>query len=419
VLEDQSLSITVDKLLENDVEHDGESITFTGLGEAVHGTVQRQPDGTILFTPEPDYVGTAAGFSYSVEDDSGNSSTGWVSVEVLDVREVPLVIAGTRAPILEDEILTFTPEEIAGFIYDADGDVLHLDFITNIVGGEIVTANGYYSFVPDHNFSGHASFDYRANDNHRGVVDGHLEFDILSVNDPVETGEDVFDTEEDQPVTVHVDELLANDSDVDGSVFTFVALGRSVHGSAVLNPDNTVVFTPVPDYAGVEAGFEYLVQDSEGLQSIGWVQVRVNNVNDPPEIIGQSLSLLEDQPLTFDAATLTKFVRDADNDEPRITGVEAVAGGTVAEVDSVYTERLLAEAAAEMAEQQDRAGDAQARRPGAGEHDALLQFRVDDDPPTTVGWLAHVPSPESAGAARSGCSHASSPGSSASTGEGT
>lgn len=336
-LEDASLAIAVEKLLANDVEHDGENITFSGLAGAAHGTVREQPDGTILFAPDQDYAGTEAGFSYLVTDDSGKEATAWVVVEVLDAREAPVVSSTSRAPILEDEVLTFTPEEVARFVHDADGDQLHLDFITNVTGGTIVAAGGYYSFVPDADYSGPAAFDYRANDNHRGVVDGHLSFDILPVNDPIATGEDFLITPEDQPVTVQVEQLLSNDLDPDGTTIDFTGLGGSTHGSASLNPDGTVSFTPETDYAGNDAGFEYLVQDDAGLESTGWVRVRVDNLNDAPAIIAEGLEIPEDRPLAFDAATLARLVRDADDDTLQVTGVSAVSGGTISEKDSLYT----------------------------------------------------------------------------------
>ncbi|MFA6719773.1 MAG: Ig-like domain-containing protein, partial [Prevotella sp.] len=174
ILEESSLTTNKDKLLANDVEHDGETILFTGPGAAVHGEVIASADGSIVFTPEPDYTGTEAGFYYTVEDASGNASTGWAGVEVLDQREAPVVASSTHAAIAEDEVLSFTPEEIATFVYDPDGDNLHLEFITNLTGGTISFAGGTWSFTPDADFSGSASFDYQANDNHQGVVHGHL-----------------------------------------------------------------------------------------------------------------------------------------------------------------------------------------------------------------------------------------------------
>ena len=171
LLEDQPLVTTVDKLLGNDLIDDG-SIHLTGLQDADHGRVSMEQDGTITFVPDPDYAGTEAGFSYTVEDDSGNVGTARANIEVLDVRDSPQVSSTTYTGANEDEAITFTPDEIARFVTDPDGDQLHLDFVTNVEGGRVEVENGLYTFIPDPDYAGSASFDYQANDNHRGTVRG-------------------------------------------------------------------------------------------------------------------------------------------------------------------------------------------------------------------------------------------------------
>lgn len=339
ILEESSLTTSKDKLLENDVEHDGETIVFTGLGAAVHGEVIEAADGDIIFTPEPDYTGSQAGFFYNVEDGSGNPSTGWAGLEVLDIREAPVVISSTHVAIAEDGILPFTPEEIATFVYDPDGDDLHLEFITNVTGGTISFTDGVYSFIPDTDFSGRASFDYQANDNHRGVVSGHLEFDVTPVNDPIDTGSDRLTTQEEQAVTTTVAELLADDTDVDGSVADFVALGAARNGQVSIDGAGKITFTPDIDYAGSDAGFEYVVADSEGLESTGWVDVEVSGVNDTPLVAETHLNLREDTVLTFNQDLLKNLFTEVDGDSLSITSIEALEGGTVHEVSGVYTFR--------------------------------------------------------------------------------
>ncbi|WP_163339145.1 tandem-95 repeat protein [Desulfopila sp. IMCC35008] len=336
VLEDTALITTADKLLANDEEHDGESLIFDGLSSARHGVVSQRPDGSIEFIPDANYVGTEAGFYYHVKDESGNSSSAWVGVEVLDTREAPVVIADTIDPLAEDELLTFTPQKLSEFIYDADGDVLHLEMISNVTGGAIITRNGYYSFLPDANYSGKASFDYRANDNHRGIVDGHLEFEVLPENDPIITGEDSGTTIEEQAVTFKVADLLINDSDIDGSVLSFSGLGESKNGTVSVDGD-VITFQPDQDYAGDEAGFDYRVVDSDGVESIGSVLIQVENVNDAPQVINDSISIKEDQPLVFDDAILASVMKDSDGDELTISKVEVVRGGTVNENGGIFT----------------------------------------------------------------------------------
>jgi hypothetical protein len=61
-------------------------------------------------------------------------------------------------------------------------------------------------------------------------------------------------------------DLLANDTDVDSSTLSVVSLSAPLHGSAVLNADGTVTYTPDANYFGTDS-FTYRVSD--GLLDLG------------------------------------------------------------------------------------------------------------------------------------------------------
>ena len=337
ILEDHSLTTTAAALLANDHEYDGESIELTSVHSARNGEVSMDAHGNISFTPDPDYAGTDAGFSYTVTDQSGKSSSGKAIVEVLDQREAPQVSSTTYPAINEDEPITFCPEEIAKFVSDADGDQLHLDSITNIQHGSVVVENGFFKFIPEAGYSGTASFDYQANDSHRGTVQGHLEFEILPVNDAVVMGEETYQTTEETPLTITVADLLANDSDPEGGAVEFVSVGNATHGTVTTDGNGTIQFTPAPDYFGSEAGFFYTVKDEEGLESSAFVTVAVQNSNDAPEAGAETLSTNEDQAITFDNSTIERFLHDADGDTLHLTSISNVSGGVISEHNGTYT----------------------------------------------------------------------------------
>ncbi len=337
ILEDTELTATVAELLENDVDHDGSSLTFIGLDGASHGSVEQLPDGTIRFIPEDNYSGSEAGFSYQVADEAGNIATARVTVEVIDTREPPIITNTTLAPILEDEPLVFSPDKVVAFTFDADGDQVHLEMIDNVVGGTIVTINGYPAFLPDPEYSGPASFDYRATDNKRGTVEGHLEFMVQPVNDPIKTGDDSFTTEEEQTLAIAVSDLLANDLDVDGDVIEFKGVDTARHGTVELAQDGSILFTPDSNYHGSDAGFSYTVSDSEGLISSGWVQVEVVNLNDAPVFTATSLELQEDEPLVFSSPVLATLATDPDGDTLTVSSAVAIFGGTFSESGGLFT----------------------------------------------------------------------------------
>lgn len=70
--------------------------------------------------------------------------------------------------------------------------------------------------------------------------------------------------------------VLANDSDADNDTFVVRSLGTVAHGMAVLNPDNTVTFTPDGTFAGVGGTFTYIVGDNFGGETQGTATIAVN-----------------------------------------------------------------------------------------------------------------------------------------------
>lgn len=336
VFEDSTIIISPAKLLENDIDYDGERLEFQWLGEAVNGSAVMQSDGTILFTPEAEYAGTNCGFYYFIQDESSNITKGWVNVDVLDQRDAPVITSVTMAPISEDEVFVFSPDQVGRFILDADGDAVHLCSMTNIEGGQLTVQDGYLAFSPDKNYTGTASFDYCAADSHKGTFSGHLSFEILPVNDAIETGPDLLAGQEDCSVSTTIAELLANDRDVDGTVITFVGVGASQNGTVTVDDADTVTFIPEHNYAGIEAGFEYYVMDSEGQVSVGLVRVSVAAVNDVPEIISNELTGPENSAVVFDAATLAQLFTDIDGDDLSVTQMSVIAGGAVEEKNGVF-----------------------------------------------------------------------------------
>ncbi|MCP3667036.1 MAG: LysM peptidoglycan-binding domain-containing protein, partial [Gammaproteobacteria bacterium] len=149
MLEDRHLYTTVDQLLANDKS----GSRFIGLGGARHGKVYINDDGEIQFIAEPDYHGSEAGFSYMIEDASGNREEVLVSVIVVNVNDHPqaeedvITSAGTDASVNLDHLLANDT--------DIDGDQLRIIGVSRPNQGEIeVSAAGVYRYIPQADASG-------------------------------------------------------------------------------------------------------------------------------------------------------------------------------------------------------------------------------------------------------------------------
>ena len=92
---------------------------------------------------------------------------------------------------------------------------------------------------------------------------------------------DQVTTLEDTAVTIDV---LANDSDADGETLSVVD-ATSLNGSAVINADNTITFTPEADFNG-SAIINYTITDGNDTADSG-VLVTVTEVNDAPLTVDQ------------------------------------------------------------------------------------------------------------------------------------
>ena len=105
-------------------------------------------------------------------------------------------------------------------------------------------------------------------------------------------------TDEDVAVDIIV---LANDSDADGDPLTVVSVSDPANGTAVINPDGTISYTPDPDYFGTDT-FTYTITDGHGGTDVATVTVTVNPVNDPPTaaIVGAA-TVAEGSSVGFDA----------------------------------------------------------------------------------------------------------------------
>ena len=102
--------------------------------------------------------------------------------------------------------------------------------------------------------------------------------------------------DEDSAVTI---EVLRNVTDAENDPLTVSSVSDPARGSAEVNADYTVTYTPDSDYAG-EDSFTYEVSDGQGDTVTGTVTVTVRPVNDAPVAVVDSATTKEDKPVIID-----------------------------------------------------------------------------------------------------------------------
>lgn len=89
VATDEDVAVVID-VLANDSDVDGDSLVISAVTQGAKGTVVDNGDGSVTYTPNPDFNGSDS-FSYTVDDGQGGTNTATVNVTVNPVNDAPVI----------------------------------------------------------------------------------------------------------------------------------------------------------------------------------------------------------------------------------------------------------------------------------------------------------------------------------------
>src|SRR5437763_320775 len=140
------------------------------------------------------------------------------------------------------------------------------------------TGNGYWQVASDGGMFafGDAKFYGSASGSAKLVV-GLVASPRIVLDHKPNARDDSVSVDEDHSVTINA---LANDTGLQDGGLTVTATAPA-QGTATVNADNTIAYTPAHNYNGVDA-FEYTVTDVDGDKSTATVSITVAAVNDAP-----------------------------------------------------------------------------------------------------------------------------------------
>ncbi|MFK7945789.1 MAG: tandem-95 repeat protein [Paracoccaceae bacterium] len=164
------------------------------------------------------------------------------------------------------------------------------------------------------------------------------------VNDaPVAGNDGVFEGTEDTILRVAIDDLLENDSDIDGDSLRIIDLeplydldGNPIgvtprfnltFGKGNIGPE-FIEFEPLTNHFGF-AGFTYTVTDDNGGTAKAEVELFFNGVNDAPSGTDDSKTVRLTQTAEFTIAELLDNDRDPEGDNINFLGLHSASGGTL------------------------------------------------------------------------------------------
>ncbi len=338
-LEDTPISVNVIPMSDSDADGDILSIdtaalpdgTLLPIGTPVvlpEGELTISPDGSVDFTPTPDFSGTLV-FGYTVTDNEGGTDVATVTINVGPVNDAPIPVDPTQPPTdpsdpnfpVDPETPFVPPLDPENYIpvqtggdndptdpldltpYFGDPDPMEPLTISldpsDLPPGLVFDPNtGIISGTPTPDASqggdpmdpGTYVIPVTVTDPSGETFTTNVTYDI-SNPPPVAETDGVLAVVEDTPTSL---DLLDNDSDPDGDALTITEINGTPVTAGVpttlpsgavvtLNTDGTVSYDPLADYNGPDS-FTYTISDDEGGTDIATVNLDVTPVNDVPVV---------------------------------------------------------------------------------------------------------------------------------------
>ncbi|WP_407559445.1 tandem-95 repeat protein, partial [Vibrio parahaemolyticus] len=294
---------TIIKVLGNDTfEGDDKVVSLDTNNGPANGTVSINPDGSVTYTPNDNYVGKDA-FTYIVTTGGVSEST-TVNVDVTPVNDVPVAKDDT-ATTQEDTAVTI---DVLPNDTDIDGDTLRIDSASVPSDqGTVEIVDGKLVFTPAENFNGHAEITYTVTDGQL-TDEAKVTVTVNPVNDAPTIKVDAVEsiTEDAVNTDTVVASLTVRDTDTPEDRLT-VSLENNSNGYFVLVGDEVKLTQAGVDAvnndeldlkdltisASVSDGVNPTASDSDSLV--------VNRVNDAPTVE----NAIADQVLSEDFDTYT------------------------------------------------------------------------------------------------------------------
>ena len=239
-------------------------------------------------------------------DDGSSTISDTFTLTVINTNDAPLAV-NDSATTLED--LSLNNINVLANDIDVDGDAITVTAASAQTGNISINADGSLNYSPTPDFNGADIISYTIRDSNGATAFGSLTLSVSAVNDNPLSNDDVANTAED--ITLSNINVLQNDTDVDGDSLT-VTGASALFGSVNINPDNSLNYTPNPDFNGIDS-ISYTVSDGAGGTATGNLTMTVSVVVDAlddalvtDEDISQTINVLSND--TFGAGAYISAV---------------------------------------------------------------------------------------------------------------
>ncbi|WP_373035517.1 VCBS domain-containing protein [Sulfurimonas sp.] len=305
-------------------------------------------DNKIVFTPGTvfDYLqneeSTQLSVNYTMSDDEGLESSATLTLNVTGTNDAA--------------IITAAGDTIAENSVSVSGDANHTDVdntddvfqvVTNgtaTYGTYTVASNGVWVYTLDNSNPVVDALNTTSTPLSDTITvtaeDGttkDISITITGTNDAPVAVEDTDTTSQNASVTIDV---LANDTDVDSSVFTLDSVSVGPNLGSVSIVDNKLVFNPGTDFDYLGNGqstdviVSYTMSDDQGAESSSTATITVTGTNDAPSIIDNTVYAIEDIVYTITSSDFPGY-SDPDSDAMDSIRIESLPVNGTLYVDGV------------------------------------------------------------------------------------
>ncbi|MEU4687190.1 Ig-like domain-containing protein [Actinoplanes sp. NPDC023714] len=295
-------------VLANDIDpNTGQTLTVVSVGRAGKGTV-RLTGGTVVYTPEKGATGTDT-FTYVITDDRGETDEATVTVVIDELPSASPDTASTTSGKAVDIDVTANDT-------DPEGGALTVVSAGKPAHGTARVVGGRVRYTPKTGFTGRDAFSYTVKD-----AAGHSVTSTVTVT---VTPAPVLPAAPDKAVRGEPGKPLLitmPSTDRSGHQIKIKSIGTPENGTARLNSDGTVTYTPKAGFRGTDT-FTYDAVDASGTVLHGTITVTVAGANRPPTATNDRYATSAGKPISIEPAA-----DDSDPDADHLTLVRVGKAG--------------------------------------------------------------------------------------------
>ncbi len=281
-------TVVTGRVIATDV--DGDALSYALVSAPTHGALTFASDGSYTYAPSANYNGNDT-FVYQVSDGHGGVTNVVQTIQVAAVNDAPTTV-GFDAVSLNSAPVTGTLTA-----QDVDGDALTFALAQNggpSHGTVTVAPNGGFVYTPANGYDGTDAFTYVVSDGKGGTATATVSLTLVGDNDAPAATNTAFALDEDTVLNGNLGIV-----DPEGHAFTYALADGPDHGTLMLGPNGTFVYTPAENYHGGDS-FQITLTDVYGATQTQTISLAVASVIDVPRLDPIHITINEDSgPITF------------------------------------------------------------------------------------------------------------------------